>query len=113
MSLPKDHRFIALFRKCNFKTLPTLSPEAKMAKEEFSAFLNTLFTQSSSDDMLCRVEEVRLRIVNKMERRDRLMKLHAHDHLDNLSQIVQQMYIELQAMVKVEQQFKGKIKLFA
>ena len=108
MSLPKDYSLIAIFRKCNYKTLPSLSPEAEIVKGEFSAFLKTVFKKSSCDDLLCRVEDVRLQIVNKMESQDMRMKLHANEHLDNLAQIVQQMYIDLKFMVKIGQQCQGK-----
>jgi hypothetical protein len=113
MSLPKHRSLFEIYviRKCQCKTIPSLNTEAKMAKEDFSTFLNTWFAKSLAHIMLRSVEDVILNIFNEMEFPYVINKIYDNNHLDNLSQIVQRLYTDLESMVKVEQHCQGNIQL--
>ena len=83
-----------------------------MAKEDFSTFLNARFPKSLAHIMLRSVEDVILNISNDMELPYLQNKIFDHNHLDNLSQIVQRLYIDLESMVKVEQHCQGNMQLY-
>ena len=111
MSFSKDRSLFVKFIKCKCKIAHHLNTEAKIAKDDFSAFLNTWFAKSLANALLRSVEDVILNIINDMELPYVLNKIYDHNHLDNLSQIVQRLYIDLDLLLKAEKNYQGSIKL--
>ena len=111
MTRTKDRGLFVKFRKCQCKTFPYLNAEAKIAKDDFSAFLNTWLAKSLAHTILSSVEDVIFKIFNEMEFPRVITKIYDHNHLDNLSQIVQRLYIELESMVKIERRCQGNLQL--
>ena len=99
-----------MFRKKIARTVSLPINEEESIKEEFIAFLSSHFPKSCTSTIIRRVEDVKSQIDVKLNRSSIIENSHKTDGnvLDDISQNVQMLYADLQALVKDGRQPHGK-----
>ena len=99
-----------MFRKKIARTVSLPVNEEESIKEEFISFLSSHFSKSCTSTIIRRVEDVKSQIDVKLNRSSIIENFHKTDGnvLDDISQNVQMLYADLQALIKDGRQPHGK-----
>ena len=99
-----------MFRRRNRYALSLPLNEEESITEQFTLFVNSHFSQSRASAMLRRVKEVRSQINRKLDISNATNNAPSDidNVLDDISDEVQRLYTDLQAMVKDGHEINGK-----
>ena len=96
----KHKCFIPRFRRRNRSNLTFLCPKANALREEFAIVLKRCLVHSWASYIFRQVEGVRLKIQNEIGNNIPLRVSCCQRQLENMSQLVQDLYIDMQTTLK-------------
>ena len=100
------------FKRLNRGNHTFLCPKANALREEFAIFLKKSLVHSWASYIFRQVEGVRLKIQNELGNNTPLRvsccQKHVTKHVENISQLVQDLYIDMQTTLKRKRKLLNK-----
>ena len=99
---------IAKFRKHKKRHSHFLCPEAELVWRDIVVFLNERLAYSPTNEILEKIEGVRIKILRETMHQNQITESHLCNNFEDLSRMVQELFLDLQTKMKLEDKYSGK-----